>query len=386
VQYNDTLQSMIGYVRNVKPNCPAPLCRQFLNSRIRQIIDAKPNWAGLIKYTTVKIPDAFVSGSINLTSGSPVVAGVAATFPTDDVVNSVIAAGVTSTGLQWVAPASMDGITADTILYVDAGGTNPEIVPVTEVRSTTFRANFRSPHNANVPITCSSLSGRQLVTGLTYPIFTVLAVKDSSTLILDAKWSGTSLANMSYSILGIYYTFATDIKEILSIVDPIQPLELSIHVPQRYIAVRDPRRQTVGSAPELFLDRSPNLCGNMQYEIYPPQSAARQLNMLYYQQWPDLEAPGDRPPTFINPGVILDGAMADAKRHKAEANDIYYDLAAAQYYEQRFMMGLGDAMNADNTKAQQQLEWNYRQLYGMGGFASSGSFAQQHDVGGYLDY
>jgi hypothetical protein len=374
---------MIGYVRNVKSNCPTPLIKQFLNLRMRQIIDAKPNWAGLIKYTTVNVPDAFSAGSVSFTSNSPIVTGSATNFPTNDVVNSTIPSGVTSTGLQWVSPASMDGITADTVLYVDADG-SPEIVPVTETRATSFRANFRQAHNANVPIVCSSLTQRQLVAGLTYPIFSILAVKDASTLILDAKWGGAPLANMAYSIMGIYYTFATDIKEILSIVDPIQPLELAIHVPQRYIAARDPRRQTVGSAPELFLDRAPNICGNMQYEIYPPQSAARQLNMLYYQQWPDMEAPGDRPPTFINPGVLVDGAVADAKRHKAEAQDLYYDLAAAQFYEQRFMAGLGDSMNADNTKAQQQLEFNYRQLFGQGGYSTSGSFAQQHDVGGYF--
>lgn len=374
---------MIGYVRNMKPNTPPALCKQWLNLRMRQIIDAKPNWAGLIKYTTVNVPDAYSVGSVSFTSNSPIVVGSATNFPTNDVVNSTIPAGVTSTGLQWVVPASMDGITADTVLYVDADG-SPEIVPVTETRATSFRANFRQVHNQAAPIVCSSLALRQLVVGLTYPIFSILAVKDASTLILDAKWSGAALANMAYNILGIYYTFATDIKEIHSIVDPIQPLELAIHVPQRYMAARDPRRQTVGSAPELFLDRAPNICGNMQYEIYPPQSAARQLNMLYYQQWPDMEAPGDRPPTFINPGVLVDGAVADAKRHKAEAQDVYYDLAAAQFYEQRFMMGLGDSMNADNTKAQQQLEFNYRQLFGQGGYSTSGSFAQQHDIGGYF--
>ena len=303
MQYTDTLQSMIGYVRNMKSNAPAPLVKQWLNLRLRQVLDAKPNWAGLFKYTTVNIPDAFVGGTVSLSPNSPIVAGAGTNFPVSDAVNSTITASIVNPGLQWVTPAAMDGITADTILYVDGGGASPEIIPVTEVRATTFRANFRSAHAPNTTITCSSLSGRQLVLGMNSPIFTVLVVKDASTLVLDARWGGLAMVNATYGIWGIYYTFATDIKEIHSIVDPIQPLELAVHVPQRYISARDPRRQTVGSAPEMFLDRAPNLCGNMQYEIYPPQTVNRQLNMLYYQQWPDMEAPGDRPPTFINPEI-----------------------------------------------------------------------------------
>jgi hypothetical protein len=385
VQYNDTLQSMIGVIRNVKPNIPAPLAKQFLNLRMRQVLDSKTNWAASIKFQPIYIPNAVITGGITLNPNSATVSGTGTGWPVNDVINGTIPAGITTTGLQWVTPDATSAklITDDTILYVDAAGT-PEIVPVTQVRpGGQFRAVFQYPHNANCTITCSSLSQRQLVPGMTYPIYTVLAVVDAQTLILDAPWAGDQLVNSAYQILKIYYTLATDIKDIMYIVDPVQPIELGIHIPQAYLSARDPRRQTMGSAPEMFLDRAPNLCGNMQYELYPPQTASRQLNMLYFRQWPDMEAPGDRPPSFINPGVLIAGACADAKWHKVDANDAYFDQAAGDRFDKIFLIGLGDAMNADNAKAQQQLEWNYRQLFGMGGYASSGSYAQSHDIGSW---
>lgn len=382
MQYNaSTLEQMAGVVQRVKPSLDRTLAIDYLNFRQRQIIDMRPYWSGLLKRTTINVPPAYTTGNITLTSGSTVITGTSTNWPVSDITNTTIPLGIPRPGNQWFTPADMTGLSDNSILYCDSAGT-PEVITIQQTKGTQCLANFQFPHNAASTITQSSLANLQLQTGTKWPYYTVLAITSSTGMIVDAPWSDISMSNRGYQIIMAYTTIANNVKEILSVVDPIQPLNLLVHVPQNMLNNDDPARQSF-DYPIWLVDLGPNLQGQMQYEFYPAPTQKYQFNVLYYIQWPDMVLPGDRPPHFINPTVLIYGALADALRTRNIQNpngqDPWYDPRSADQYEAKFQQAVNDLITADNSKAQRAYEWEYAR-WGLGG----ANFAQQHayDSGG----
>jgi len=350
---------------------------------VRQILDRRPYWSGLLKRGILNLPQAYTTGNISLTIGSNVGVGVSTAWPVSDVVNTTIPSGISRPGNVWFTPSSLTGITLNSTLYVDATGT-PEVVAVQQMRGTQVLANFQVPHNPNCTVTQSSLAGQQLLISTNFPYVTVLAITSSTGMIIDNNWAYTNIVNGGYQIFLAYTTFAPDVKELLFVIDPIQPLPLRLHVPQKWVNANDPIRQNSNS-PVWICDLGPNACGNQLFEIYPPSLVPYQLYYGYYQQWPDMVNPGDRPPYFINPTVILHGALADAFRMKfpqpPKFDDPWYNPKAADDYEAKFERGVADLTNADNSKAQRDYEWDFD------AFGQSGAnYDQNHAIGADGDW
>lgn len=376
--WNDTLFSMTGRVKSFRPNLSAQLVRGWINDRIRQVLDSRTYWSDLITRGILSVPNAYNTGTVTSTTGSTTITGTATAWPVSDVVNTTIPAAVSEIGYSEVTPASMAGITADTMLYVDAAGT-PETVAVVTVTATTFTAKFLFTHLAGATITSSSLSNRQLKiagsSGGNFPVFNVRSVQSTTQLTIDLPWGSTGLTASAYQIVGMYYTMAPDFKDLLTIVDPQYSLPLRFHAPVMELNWRDPQRQATGP-PQVLYDLSPNENGNMQYELWPLQTSARQLPFLYHRQWPELINDNDRPPHFINPTVFIHGAIADALRMKVGKDDPYHNPALANEYERRFLQGMDDAKNADESKFQRGYGFDFDQHFGAGG----ANFWQSHEI------
>lgn len=359
--YTATFGELIGRVRMQKPSIDSLLAGSFLNERVRSLLDLKQTWSGMIKRGVISIPAAYRTGSLRLTVGSTTVTGSSTSWPTNDVVNTTSTQSVLAAGAQWITPASMSGINDDTVLYVDAAVT-PEIVAVQETTSSAFLAKFLSAHATGFTLTASSLAGRQLRMANTKPTFTIRAVESSTSLVMDNPWGETSISGQSYEIVKIYYTLSSDVRELLAVVDAQQGQPIEFHVPQEFLNYTDPQRSSTGD-PRCLADFSPNENGNMQVEVYPVPTSARQLGYMYYQQWPKMKAAGDRPPSFINPDVFLYGALSDAFRTKVKADDPFYDISTANHYEGMFRAGAVAAAMADNTKYQVAYDKNYRGMF-----------------------
>ena len=371
-QYTETLKNLIGAVRQQKPNAPPDNIVNWLNWRMRQLLDFRTYWAGLITRGTLNCPAAYNTGTVSTTIGSTTVTGTATAWPTNDVVNTTLSAAVTRPGFQSATPASMTGINTFTTLYI--GGANPEVVAPSSVTTGVFWANFTLTHSSGDPITCSSLVGRQFKPGFQYPVFTITAVPTATSMIVDQAWAGTALSSATYNIIKMYYVFATDLKGLMSVVDPQQGIELQLHYPLTQMNWDDPQRSST-NLPQYVVDHSVDANGNAVYELWPPPTTAYVLYFLYYKQWPDMKADGDTPPPFMNPAVIAYGAIADALRTKVQPNDPYYDLQSAQAWEGRFMAGAEAMMNADNDKFQQAYTWPPRAM----GLPGGNTFWVSHD-------
>ena len=352
-QYTTSLGELVGRVRAIKPNLPPTVAQDFVNDRIRLILDRQPCWSGNFEETILYIPPIYNTGTISFTQNSRTITGSGTVWPVSDVVNTTISAGVLRPGFQTVTPASMSGITADSYLYVDAGGT-PEIVSVIYVGPTSFTAIFESAHSAGCTVTSSSFAGRQLRCGNTFPIFTIEAVVSSTQAILDMQWKASAQASVGYTIRQMYYTVAPDVKMLSAVVDQAQGIPpLRIDVPITEINRIDPQRVSTGY-PQILANRGTNANGNMQWEIWPSPQEERQLRVFYFKQPPKLTTEGDRIPAFMNPTVLFYGAMADAFRIKIGPDDAFYDPRASRDYEQKFEAAYLDMAQADNEKLQQQ--------------------------------
>ena len=364
-QYYETLGSLVGRVRAIKPNTPATLAQDFANDRIRAVLDRQPGWSGLWAETIMYVPNPYSQGLVTMNQNSTTVNGTGTNWPVDDVVNTTISAGILRTGYQIVTPASMDGITTDTYLYVDAGG-DPEIVSVIEVRPTSFLAIFNKTHSTGCTVTSSSYSGRQLRLGNTFPVFTVEAIVSPTQLITDMPWYATSMVDSAYFIWKMYYTISPDIKMLLAVLDQAQGIPpLRIDVPILELNRIDPQRSATGY-PQLIANRGTNHNGNIQWELWPRAQSERQLRVFYFKQPPKLVSEGDRIPSFMNPTVLFHGMMADAYRTKIGPDDVYFNQNIALDYERRFEQGIQDMMLADDEKLSQRYS-NMGQYIGFGG-------------------
>lgn len=352
-QYTTSLGELVGRMRAVKPNLPATVAQDFINDRIRLIIDRQPQWSGNFEETILYIPPIYNTGTISFTQNSATITGGGTAWPVSDVVNTTIPTGVIRPGFQSVTPASMDGITADSYLYVDAGGT-PEVVSVIYVGPTSFTANFDYAHSASCTVTSSSFAGRQVRCGNTFPIFTIEAIVSPTQAIMDMQWKATARSSIGYTIRQMYYTIAPDVKMLSAVVDQAQGIPpLRLDVPITEINRIDPQRVSMGY-PQMLANRGTNANGNMQWEIWPSPYEERQLRVFYFAQPPKLTTEGDRVPYFMNPTVLFYGAMADALRTKIGPDDAFYDPRGSRDYEQKFEAGYLDMAQADNEKLQQQ--------------------------------
>lgn len=366
-QYVTTLGELTGRVLSVKPNLPPTMAQDFINDAIRVICDRKQDWTGLFVERDLYVPPIYSTGNVTMTQGSDHVTGTGTAWDVSTTVNTNIPAGISRTGYQACVPASMTGITVDTMLYV-TDGSSTEIVYVKSTTSTSFTATFNQFFNPGATVTVSNLAGRQLKLGYTYPVYTVMAVVSPTELIIDNPWHAATLTSSGYEIKKMYYTMEPGLKSIVSIIDPTQGIPpLRVNIPAQGINRIDPQRSATGF-PQLFATRGPNANGNMQYELWPASQTERQLRAMINLQPPKLTSEGDFIPAFMNPTVIFNYAASIAKRTRMSVDDPYYDLAASQTYMQLFEVGFDYMVVAHDQLTGTDLSWTYG-TYGLPGGA-----------------
>ena len=367
-----------------RPGLTADIAKDMLIDRLRQIQDNRTFWADLLTPGILAFPAPYGpgynfngnagGGSVALSPGSPLVAGTGTFWPTNDVVNTNLPAGVSEFGYVEVYPASMAGITTQSMLYVDAAGPNPEIVSVVQVGRTSFVAKFQYTHNPTCTVTQSSLANLQFRVGESYPVMTVGAVTSlatdgsgNGTIQLTLPWGALAYTG-TYVIKLMYVTFGNgDLKALIAVKDEATGFPVRIHRSLREADHADPQRTIVTGNPWFSLvDLGASAQGNAMYEVWPAPSDQRQFSYWYWKQWPDFRDDTDPPPPFINPSLLFFGALADAKMYRMSKDDIGYDPEGARYFMARFEQGLQEAKNSDEAKVLSAIQdsWLHNGLIG----------------------
>ena len=362
--YSDSLGSMTGRVANARPGLSSLDIRDWLNDRIRQALGSRTYWTDLITSKVLYVPDAYETGTVSVVEGSRTVTGVGTAWPVNDVVGTTIPAAIDDIGYVEVTPLAMTGITEDSVLFVDAGDVDEEVVSVVELKRDSFIAKFANTHDAGATITQSSLAGLQFRISVTDPVFTVRNVVSATELELTDFWWADSESTQSYRIVKMYLTISSKFKDILAMKDEQTGWPVRLHVPVTEVNHRDARRTftNAGSLIQL-VDLGPNEQGNYQHELWPAPSSRRQFTCLFYKQWPDLVNENDRPPWFINPSIFVHGAIADALRFKKDEKDPFFNPTLAEVYEKRFLQGLENAKNEDEGRFQKAYQYRYSKVF-----------------------
>lgn len=369
-----TLYDMIGEVKHIKRNASPEFVTGRLNSRIRELIDARPYWADLGEMRIIAVPDDYDTGTIAVTSGSASIVGTGTAWPVADIVNTTIPDGVTATGYCRIYPLSMVGISEDSILYVDASGV-PEAVAVVEVFDDSFIASFRYTHNPLCTLTQSSLVGRQFKVA-DEPLFDVRAIVSVTELLIETTWGSVDSSDLAYSIFKNRFNIGSDVRMIHGAQDTRQGRPLARDITAEHLQVRDPRRDDAMD-PIALVDYQAGPNRAMLYELWPRATSARQIQVFISKQWPEMKERDDRPPPFINPQIIIDGATADALRQRVDADDPYFNPNLAREFDAKFNRGFVMAVNADSGRHMRDLQTRAGALLN-GGFG--GNWDQTHLV------
>ena len=375
----DNLTTMVGAVQMVKPNADPSATTWAINARMRLIYNSRSYWSGGIARGVIACPQPYSTGTLTTAFGSNVLVGQGTSWPVSDIVNTVLPNAIRQIGSQPVQPADMTNITADTWLYVDALGSNPEVVYVIDTTPQSFTAVFQYPHDAGATATVSSLTGQTMRLGYQVPNYLITAIVNAQTLMIELPYAGTALTTVSYTILKNLYHIAPDLKELLSLVDPYQGIELGINYPIAKLNAEDPQRTSI-AFPILCAPHSISPAGTMLFEIWPAPTSIRQLYFEYYKQPKDLKAPGDRPPAYLDPSVIIMGAIADSLRTRVGVDDIYYAPDVANVWEQRFTDAVNQLVLADNNLINQSYSWRS----GAEGYPTGANWDRSHDQGAYM--
>ena len=376
--YNECLKSMIGQVQDVKYNAQSEQIRVKINQRIRKVMDARIWWADMLAIGIISIPDGYSTGTITTAPGSNVLTGTATAWPVSDAANTAIQKDVFEVGVVDIPVSNMAGITVGGSVYIADTNNPAESVPVIRAYATSFKTRVRYEHAAGTPVYKSSLAGLQFRAGVQYPIFTVLSVVSPTSLIIDMPWGGPALVASPYSIYKMYDGIDPDCKYVLMAVDQQQGIPLTTGRNSTSIDLSDPQRTDSGD-PIAILNHSVSEGGVWRYEIYPAPNTARQIQVCFTKQWPELLLDSDVPPWFINPKIFVDGACADILRTKAPNRqdmkpDPYHNPKLAMEFETQFALGAIDAVNADEAKALRAYETLADQMYPGGA-----NFWRNHD-------
>ncbi len=361
---------MQGRVLAVKPNCPPTLATDFINDAVRAISDRKPNWGGMLDSSIMYLPAPYSTGTVTTVQNSATITGSGTAWAVSDVSNTTLSEAITRIGLRTVAVASMTGITVGSLLMLEAGLANQEVVAVKSVTATSFTAEFTKTHSSGVGVTQSSYAGRQIrIGGRTYPYYTIMGVVSATSLVMDNPWPATAVSAYSYEIRKLYYTLDPAIKMLLSAIDirsggPKMRTDVSADWIDKY----DPQRSSTGVQPIVLANRGTDANGNNIREIWPATTEERQFPLRFYRQPEFLVQDGDYLPNGINPTLIFMYAAAMALGTKTGASDQadpYYDPVQSVNYMRMFESQYNSAVVAEDAKNNDDFTWGFDN-YSMG--------------------
>ena len=352
-----SLWDMRGATIDVKPNCPASQADSFLNRRIQAVM-GRFRWSDTLRMGSLVVPDAYSTGSVNLTPGSTAVAGTATAWPVNDLVNTALTSASMDTGFVELSPASMKNIQQGIYVVIEMENASiMEILPIRKVGPDTFTVYCRYQHNSGATVQASSLANRQL--DVNDYIFTITGFLSTTSAVMDRPWGGLAVTDNPYIIYLAYCQISPVTKRLRFAYDALAGNVLNVDKTQDFLNMGDPQRTNTGD-PEAMAMMAPHPSGVMQWELYPQQVSGRLINLVYEDGWPKLVNDDDLSPYFLNEEIFIAGAQADALLTKVIPRDgrvdPFFDVNAAQFREGQYQTYLEDAIQQDAGRYQQQLD------------------------------
>lgn len=187
----------------------------------------------------------------------------------------------------------------------------------------------------------SALTGLKFQLSCGGPLYTFTYVS-ATTATLDRAYAGPTSASTDYRLSQNVYAAPADAKSIRTLVSP-DGYDLTA-LSDYALAEAAPLREILGSS--LVYDPRPNSTEDgWDVELYPIPVCAQALPVTYdvIADAFDGTNTGDGPLSFVNDGVVLDGAKADAHAHAG-------NLPMATYFETKFEADLAAMVRTEALK------------------------------------
>jgi hypothetical protein len=404
---NETYQQLWRSLRLYSPVLPVTLAQQFIKNRFRDL-RRKRLWSWRCGQNQILTPAVVSSGTANVTHNSATVTGNGTTW-TSDVIGRQFRIGTTApiyTIIAWNSATSLTlnlpfgGVTAGPVgyqifqAYITPTPTDfQDFISVRDVQMN-WRLNLHVPQeyidtvdaqrawsgtpycladlqyndtsdpvgsvgsvaqvNGNGAIPVSS----GLYTGSTQSVYTIIVNTDGVTGTADYYWrkdNGTTEGPIAT------FEAATELDEGVYIQWPTGQTYLAGNI--FVIAVQPGFRSTMP-----------------MYELWPYQMSQRVYPYLYDRRFPDLDDPNGQVPRYIDPDVLVKGALADVFRWPGPDNDNKnpcYSLAVAQSYEQEFQLKVAEMEREDDEVYENMVR--YLSSMPFASFAMGADWMQRHD-------
>lgn len=237
--------------------------------------------------------------------------------------------------------------------------------------------------------------GRQFRIG-TYPIYTIIARPDASTLTLDQPYEpgdDTAVGVVPAQILDAYCTLPETFSAFTMVLDTVNQRIVPWWGTQEDIDLIDPTRQNSDSVPRFLAARAPSVypptAGQIQFEMWPIPEEAGALQ--YYSR----ARPAQMADEFVFSGVVAarldvlqDGALAQAARWPGTGTvrNPYFNLALARQLSDDFEKGARQLDLRDDDQYQQSIDNAPWQRYATWGWAYDPQLLRRTDavLGDYL--
>lgn len=206
----------------------------------------------------------------------------------------------------------------------------------------------------------------------------------SNSCQLDRVFGGTTGAYTA-TIIDAYVTLPLDFARFIGVLDPSNGYQLRYWITEEELNTFDPGR-TGGGTPWLLASRRlieevPGFEGQIQYELYPYSSSARNYPYYYIK---NSGVVGDdsvfRGPLRDRTDILLYGALANAAGWPGdgEKKNTFFNLQAAERYEAKFQAEIARLEVRDqeiyNTWFE-TISWISQPF-----FPVDSRFAQDHDI------
>lgn len=195
----------------------------------------------------------------------------------------------------------------------------------------------------------------------TYPVYTIVAVPDVNTLVLDKAYGATSAVGLA-QVIDLYVTLPTDFGRFLAVVDPYNQRPIPFWINEDQITRADPARVQSDSGPRYLVAATPSpvptTLGQIRYEAWPVPTAARQYPYLYIKRAGQLADEAVLPGLLATRGDLLKlGAQMSAAEWPGttDLKNPYFNLALADRLRVRFDAQLQQLTLADDNQYPQQL-------------------------------
>lgn len=190
---------------------------------------------------------------------------------------------------------------------------------IQDARTATAAVTEGSPTVTSAALFLAADAGRQLRVG-SYPVYTIVAVTDASTLVLDRPYEGVTAAAASAEILSAYVTAPADLEAVQIVVDLVNQVRIGHWYTQDQLSLLDPTRTSAYSGPirGLFSSTlSPSggtiPAGRLQWEAWPYATTRASLPYTYVLRAADLPDSQDLPGILADrPDVLALGAKYEA--------------------------------------------------------------------------